>query len=140
MFEKLREKLTGIAKADEEEIVFKKFDEDELDLKSEVKKSEDGEKIDSVTAPAAQKSSIEGNNIELKVLRPESIGEVSVIADHLLSGCTVVLNLEMMDNKSITRMLDFLRGVSYTIDGEIKHVSKATYIITANGIDITDKD
>ena len=36
-------------------------------------------------------------------------------------------------------MLDFLRGVSYTIDGEIKHVSKSTYIITAKGIDITDK-
>ena len=140
MFEKLREKLTGIAKADEEEIVFKKFEEDELDLKNEVKKSDDSVDAQIPEAPAAKKSSIEGNNIELKVLRPESIAEVSVIADHLLAGCTVVLNLELMDNKAITRMLDFLRGVSYTIDGEIKHVSKATYIITANGIDITDKE
>ena len=90
-------------------------------------------------AAAAEPSSIEGNNIELKVVRPTTFEEVSTIADYLIAGCTVVLNLELLDIKQITRMLDFLRGVSYTIDGEIKHVSKSTYIITAKGIDITDK-
>ncbi len=133
MFEKLREKLSGIAKEEEEEIVFKNFEEEsEVPLSSEVAKKEYPEEN--------QKSFIEGNNIELKVVRPENVSEVSTVADYLLNGCTVVLNLEMLDNKSITRMLDFLRGVTYTIDGEIKHVSKATYIITAKGIDISDKD
>ncbi len=131
MFEKIREKLTGIAKENNEEIVFPNLDEGNIELKNEVEKTEEP-----IETP---KSSIEGNNIELKVIRPESINEVSTIADHLLSGCTVVLNLELLDIKQITRMLDFLRGVSYTIDGEIKHVSKSTYIITAKGIDITDK-
>lgn len=130
MFEKLREKLTGIAKENEEEIVFPNLDEG-LELKNEVEKAE---------APTeAPKSSIEGNNIELKVIKPESISEVSTIADHLLDGCTVVLNLELLDIKQITRLLDFLRGVSYTIGGEIKHVSKSTYILTAKGIDISEK-
>jgi len=131
MFEKIREKLTGIAKENEEEIVFNKLDEGNIELRDEVEKKEEPIEI--------PKSSIEGNNIELKVIKPESINEVSTIADYLLDGCTVVLNLELLDIKQITRMLDFLRGVSYTIDGEIKHVSKSTYIITAKGIDITDK-
>lgn len=132
MFEKLREKLTGIAKEDEEEIVFKNFEEEDVPLAEEVAKAEEADEV--------PKASIEGNNIELKVIRPESVAEVSAIADHLLAGCTVVLNLELLDGKHITRMLDFLRGVTYTIDGEIKHVSKATYIITAKGIDIKDTD
>ena len=139
MFEKIREKLSKVAKNEEEEIVFKKLEEDELDLKSGVEhpvyEDEEDERI--IPEPP-KKSCIEGGNIELKVLRPESIGEVSTIADHLLRGCTVVLNLELLDMETITRMLDFLRGVAYTIDGEISHVSKATYIITANGIDISD--
>ncbi len=130
MFEKLREKLTGIAKENEEEIIFPNLDEG-LDLKNEVEKTDMPEE--------APKSSIEGNNIELKVIKPESISEVSTIADHLLDGCTVVLNLELLDIKQITRLLDFLRGVSYTIGGEIKHVSKSTYILTAKGIDISEK-
>ncbi len=137
MFEKLREKLTKVAKSEDEEIVFKKLEEDEVELKSGVEHSVNDEDEDFFEEP--KKSYLEGGNIELKVLRPESIAEVSVIADHLLRGCTVVLNLELLEMATITRMLDFLRGVAYTIDGEISHVSKATYIITANGIDISDK-
>ena len=89
MFEKIREKLTGIAKENNEEIVFPNLDEGSIELKNEVEKTEEP-----IETP---KSSIEGNNIELKVIRPESINEVSTIADHLLSGCTVVLNLELLD-------------------------------------------
>ena len=136
MFEKLREKLTRVAKSEDEEIVFKKLEEDTLELKSGVEHPEFEEEPEAFEEP--KKSYIEGGNIELKVVRPESIAEVSVIADHLLRGCTVVLNLELLEMETITRMLDFLRGVAYTIDGEISHVSKATYIITANGIDISD--
>ena len=36
MFDKIREKLSKVAKNEEEEIVFKKLEEDELELKSGV--------------------------------------------------------------------------------------------------------
>jgi cell division inhibitor SepF len=139
MFDKIREKLSRVAKNEEEEIVFKKLEEDEIDLKSGVEHPVyEDEEEPKIPEEKKSKSFLEGGNIELKVVRPESISEVSTIADHLLRGCTVVLNLELLDKETITRMLDFLRGVAYTIDGEISHVSKATYIITANGIDISD--
>ena len=38
MFEKIREKLTGIAKENEEEIVFNKLDEGNIELRDEVEK------------------------------------------------------------------------------------------------------
>ena len=138
MFDKIREKLSKVAKNEEEEIVFKKLEEDELDLRSGVEHPVYDDEEDEIIPEPPKKNVLEGGNIELKVLRPETISEVSTIADHLLRGCTVVLNLELLDKETITRMLDFLRGVAYTIDGEISHVSKATYIITANGIDISD--
>ena len=131
MFEKLREKLSGMAKQ-EDEIKFRDFDEaEDVTLADEVKKT-------SAEPDLREKSSIEGNNIELKVVRPESISEVGVIADYLIDGCTVVLNVELLEKSQITRMLDFLRGVTYTIDGEIKSVAKSTYIITSKGIDIKE--
>jgi cell division inhibitor SepF len=117
-------------KEEEEEIVFKNIDD----------------KTAPVAAPAAiaeaereeprSNSSIEGNNIELKVVRPESIDEVMTIADYLIAGCTVVLNLEALDEGIIERMLDFLNGVSYVRGGDIKNVSPGTFIITPNGINI----
>ena len=93
-----------------------------------------------VAAPApaatAAPASIEGSNIELKVMRPATFADVSAIADNLIEGCTVVLNLELLDRPTTIRMLDFLNGVTYTKDGEIKNVAPNTYIITPNGIDV----
>ena len=124
MFEGIRKKLAKAAN-EEEEIVFKPYEEKSAPV-PEVKED----------APAEQNPSIEGSNIELKVVRPESIDEIFSIADYLIEGCTVVLNLEMLDSGIITRMLDFLNGVTYTKGGEIKNVSQGTYIITPDGINI----
>ena len=78
------------------------------------------------------------SNIELKVVRPSSFDEVSEIADYLIDGCTVVLNLELLDNVQTVRMLDFLNGVTYSTDGEIKNVAKSTYIITPKNVDVSE--
>ena len=123
MFEGIRKKLARVAN-EEEEIVFKPYEEE--------KPAPVEEKIEEpISNP-----SIEGNNMELKVVRPESIDEIFAIADYLIDGCTVVLNLELLDAGVITRMLDFLNGVTYTKGGEIKNVSQGTYIITPDGINI----
>ena len=101
-----------------------------------------------VAAPIVADSSDSDSNIELKVVRPASFEEVSEIADYLIEGCTVVLNLELLDGAQTLRMLDFLNGVTYSNDGEIKKTfynlsSVPTIFIdgatSANGI-ITQED
>ena len=78
------------------------------------------------------------SNIELKVVRPASFEEVSEIADYLIEGCTVVLNLELLDGAQTLRMLDFLNGVTYTTGGDIKPIAQNSYIITPNNVDVGD--
>ncbi len=123
MFERWADKLRS--KTPEEEIEFQNF-------------SAAPKAPEAPTAPANEPSSIEGNNIELKVVRPASFEEVGTIADYLIAGCTVVLNLELLDKAATVRMLDFINGVTYTKDGEIKNVALNTYIITPNGIDVNE--
>ena len=133
MFDKLAEKMRAKNRImNEEEIEFKNLDE------ATEATFERPAPVEEKPTPAPAPSSIEGSNIELKVVRPESFGEVSTIADYLIEGCTVVLNMELMDKATTIRMLDFLNGVTYTKDGEIKNVAPGTYIITPNGIDIRD--
>ena len=138
MFESLAEKLKkrSMKKTEDTEVNFKPYEE-----------------VESVSAPVAepiyeepvQKKSATSmvadgsdSNIELKVVRPASFEEVSDVADHLLAGCTVVLNLELLDMKATIRMLDFLNGVTYSTGGEIKNVSKTTFIITPHNVDVSD--
>ena len=127
MFERWAEKFKS-KKVQEEEIEFKNFDES---TKATPKQPEPTPSYN--VAPA----SIDGN-IELKVVRPVTFEDVSGIADYLIEGCTVVLNPELLDKPTTLRMLDFLNGVTYVKDGEIKNVAPNTYIVTPSGIDVND--
>ena len=129
MFEKWADKLKEKTR-DQEEISFKSFDETTAAPKAILEE------------PKAIKTTSTGkdSNIELKVVHPESFAEVSDIADYLLDGCTVILNLELFDPASTLRMLDFLNGVTYSTGGDIKQVAQGTYIITPHNVDVTGED
>ena len=104
---------------------------------------QDDDVIEDTDAPAGSNIGFGGVNlggggIELKVVRPEHFEDVSTIADHLLNSRTVVLNLEAANKEVARRFIDFLSGVAYSIDGQMKRVANNTYIITPNNVDVTD--
>jgi len=76
--------------------------------------------------------------VELKVVRPETFANVTEIADYLLNHCTVVLNLEATNADDANRLIDFLAGVAYSIDGQFKNIANNTYIITPCNVDVAD--
>ena len=79
-----------------------------------------------------------GNNMELKVIYPTAFGDVSEIADHLMSGRTVFLNLERTDREVSRRVMDFVSGVAYCIDGNIRRVAASTYIVSPKSVDVSE--
>lgn len=81
--------------------------------------------------------SVSGNNLELKVVKPERYDNVSQIANHLLNRRTVVLNLEETNKETARRLLDFLSGVTYSINGNLKRVANNTYVITPCNVDVS---
>lgn len=140
MFEKWAEKFQ--TRAEDNDVTFKDFDRRE-----EQRPAAPAPAPAPAAAPAQKKveespiiknSLSSQENIELKVVKPESFDEVSSIADHLLANCTVVLNLELLDKTASLRMLDFLNGITYSKDGEIKKVAQSTYIITPHNVDVND--
>lgn len=77
-------------------------------------------------------------SFELKVVTPMQYDEVSGIADYLLSGKTVFLNVENTPKEIVRRMIDFLSGVAYSIGGNISKVTVSTYIIAPSNVDVAD--
>ena len=68
--------------------------------------------------------------LQVVLVKPERFDDASTIADHLNAKRTVVLNLESSNKDVARRILDFLSGVAYANDGQIKKVANCTYIIT----------
>ena len=82
--------------------------------------------------------SLNGNALELKVIRPDRFESVSQIADHLLNRRTVVLNLEATNKETSRRIIDFLSGVAYSISGNLKRVANNTFVITPCNVDVSN--
>ncbi|MBE6637706.1 MAG: cell division protein SepF [Ruminococcaceae bacterium] len=77
--------------------------------------------------------------LEMKVVKPERYDSATArkIADHLLNDRTVVLNLEASNKEAARRLIDFLSGVAYSIDGYIQRVANNTFVIVPKSVDVS---
>ena len=74
------------------------------------------------------------------LVKADQFNNVADIADHLKNKMTVVLNLETTDKETSKRLLDFMSGVTYAIEGKIKRVANGTYLITPLDVEIVGDD
>ena len=74
--------------------------------------------------------------LKVVLVKPERFENASEIADHLKEKRTVVLNLESTNKDVARRLIDFLSGVAYANNGQIKRVATSTFIITPYNVDI----
>lgn len=74
--------------------------------------------------------------LQVVLVKPDRFDDVTTIADHLNGGKTVVLNLEDAARDVSRRIVDFLSGVAYANDGNMRKVAKNTFIIVARGVDV----
>ena len=74
--------------------------------------------------------------LQVVLVKPERFEDASAIADQLNAKHTVVLNLESTGKEISRRLMDFLSGVAYGNNGQIKRVATSTFIITPYNVDI----
>lgn len=74
--------------------------------------------------------------LQVVLVKPERFEDASAIADQLNAKHTVVLNLESTGKGISRRLIDFLSGVAYANNGQIKRVATSTFIITPYNVDI----
>ena len=90
--------------------------------------------------PVAGGTGLAGSAIEMKVVKPESFGMVGEIADLLLAGNTVLLNLEETNKETTRRLIDFMTGVAYAIHGDLRRIANNTYVVTPNNVKVSDSE
>ena len=73
--------------------------------------------------------------LQVVLVKPDRFDSVTEIAEHLRSKHAVVLNLESTNKDVARRLVDFLSGCAYALDGKIKKIAISTYIITPYNVD-----
>ncbi len=74
--------------------------------------------------------------LKLVVMQPETFDDARDIANHLKNKKPVVMNLEFVEKDIARRIVDFLSGAVYALDGNIQKVSNGIFIITPYNVGI----
>ena len=76
------------------------------------------------------------SQLKLVVMQPENFEDARDIANHLKSKKPVVMNLESVDRDVARRIVDFLSGAVFALDGNIQKVSNGIFLIAPYNVGI----
>ena len=96
-------------------------------------------------APSAPSSGFSGHVVgashtgrqEVILFRPVNFNDASKAADDLRSRKVVLVNLENVDKAMARRVVDFLSGCAYSIDGSVKKIAQAAYLFCPSHLTVT---
>ena len=76
-------------------------------------------------------------NMEVCVIKPTSVDDTREITETLLTGSTIILNLEGMDLEVAQRIIDFTAGSTFAIDGKLQKISNFIFLVTPTNVEIS---
>lgn len=82
-------------------------------------------------------SGISSAKQQLVLVRPDTFNDAPAIANNLREKKAIVLNLDNVDKALARRVVDFLSGCTYAVDGSVKKVAHATYLFCPSNMEIT---
>lgn len=134
---------------------FKKFvgyeeDDEDLDYSDGEDNDESGAEEEDYSFKRTPSSSITGaprsgkvlnipatTRLQVIVFKAERFNDVVEIADHFKNKKAIVLNFDNTNKEVGNRIIDFLAGVAYALDGELKRIANTSFILVPYNVDIS---
>lgn len=73
----------------------------------------------------------------LKIVNPKEYKDAIEIANLLINGNTILLNIESIAKEQAIRLLDYLNGAVHVAGGIMTKVSKTTIVIAPKNVDVS---
>lgn len=79
-------------------------------------------------------------NIQILVLDPVSFEEVRKITDYLKEQRPIVLNLDKTDKDQAKRIIDFISGATYALQGNMQKIGEGIFLFAPKEIGISGQE
>ena len=106
-------------------------DNEDDDYYNDRKGTTAGNKVTPMRQPARRAS------MEVCDIKPTVVDDAREITETLLSGRTVILNLEGLDLEIAQRIIDFTSGATFAINGNLQKISNYIFLVTPTNVDIS---
>ena len=78
-----------------------------------------------------------GSNSKVRIIKPKSFEESGKIADEIKEDRLVIFDVTTLDIDQARRIVDFIVGSAYALNGNVRRVSGGIFVAAPNSIDIT---
>ena len=82
-----------------------------------------------------EKDIVKGGS-KMVLVEPRAFSESQQIADNLKRKNSVVVNLKRVTNDQAKRIIDFLSGTLYAINGDMQKLGNGIYLCTPKNVDV----
>lgn len=121
-----------------------------FDPGDEVFEYEDEQELDEMESPgprrsaapvvpitAAPRRSGGSNVLRVVVVQPRDFEEVQTIVDQMKQGKPVILNLEGLEQALAQKIINFLNGATYALNGDTERISEVIFFFAPPGVDVS---
>lgn len=88
-----------------------------------------------VSLPGSRRAG-DGQAMSVVVQRPVSFDDVQAVADCLKERRPVILSVELVPKEVARRLVDFVSGAAYALDGRMHRLGDALFLFTPSNIGI----
>lgn len=79
------------------------------------------------------------NSAKVTITKPVTFEEATEICDAIKSRKIVVVNTTSLENRIAQRLLDFVSGACYALEGELQEVEKGVYLLSPSNVEVTNE-
>lgn len=115
-----------------------KFDQDYSEVRRE--RAQRTERIASANnrvVPLRSAANASSRILEVSIMKPTRFDDSQDICDMLVNERATVVNLEGIDLALAQRIMDFISGAVYAVNGKIHQISNLIFIISPENVDIS---
>ena len=73
---------------------------------------------------------------EVVLFRPTSFNDTTKAADDLKANKAVIVNMENVDKAMARRVVDFLSGCVYALEGDVKKIAQSAYLFCPHNVGV----
>lgn len=74
--------------------------------------------------------------MRMLVFQPCSYEEAEAIIDSLKARKPVIMNLDELDRELAQRIIDFIGGAVYSLNGDLKKVARSIFVVAPSNVDV----
>ncbi|ALX50507.1 cell division protein SepF [Lentibacillus amyloliquefaciens] len=82
-------------------------------------------------------TTMQGPSSKVVLCEPRNYSEAQEIADNVVNKRAVVINLQRVDTQQAKRIVDFLSGTVYAINGDIQKLGDGTFLCTPDNVEVS---